>query len=77
MLATKLDLAEIDDACYALVCNVALFSTDDISSTLPPSVTNLLLEYSDVFPSKILLGVPHIRGIEHQIDLIPGATLPN
>jgi hypothetical protein len=42
MFATKLDLAEINDVCYALVCKDALFSTDDISSTLPPSVTNLL-----------------------------------
>jgi hypothetical protein len=42
MFATKLDLAEIDDVCYALVCKDALFSMNDISSTLPPSVTNLL-----------------------------------
>jgi hypothetical protein len=42
IFATKLDLAEINDVCYALVCKDALFSTDDISSTLPPSVTNLL-----------------------------------
>jgi hypothetical protein len=42
MFATKLDLVDINDVCYALVCKDALFSTDDISSTLPPSVTNLL-----------------------------------
>jgi hypothetical protein len=77
MFATKLDLAEINDGCYASVCKDALFLTDDISSTLPPSVTNLLQEYSDVFPTKIPLGLPPIRGIEHQIDLIPGAALPN
>jgi hypothetical protein len=75
MFATKLDLAEIDDVCYALVCKDAFFSTDDISSTLPPSVTNLLQEYSDVFPTEIHPGLPPIRGIEHQIDLIPRATL--
>ena len=54
-----------------------LFSMDDISSTLPPSVTNLLQEYSDVFPTEIPPGLPPIRGIEHQIDLIPGVSLPN
>jgi hypothetical protein len=77
MFTTKLDLVEIDDVCYALVCKDALFSMDDISSTLPPSVTNLLQEYSDVFPTEIPPGLPPIRGIEHQIDLIPRATLPN
>jgi hypothetical protein len=77
MLATKFDLAEINDVCYALVCKDALFSTDDISSILAPSVTNLLQEYSDVFPFEIPLGLPPIRGIEHQIDLIPGVSLPN
>jgi hypothetical protein len=30
-----------------------------------------------MFPSEIPAGVPPIRGIEHQIDLIQGASLPN
>ncbi|WVZ70565.1 hypothetical protein U9M48_019224 [Paspalum notatum var. saurae] len=34
-------------------------------------------EYADVFPAEIPPGLPPIRGIEHQIDLIPGASLPN
>jgi hypothetical protein len=44
-LATKMDLAEIadvPDACYALVCKRALFSLDDASVVLPPAVANLL-----------------------------------
>ena len=40
-------------------------------------MTNLLQEFRDVFPSEIPPGLPPIRGIEHQIDLIPGASLPN
>ncbi len=80
LLATKTDLAEIreDDAiCYAFVCRDALFSLDNLPATLPPAVTNLLQEYADVFPAEIPPGLPPIRGIEHQIDLIPGASLPN
>jgi len=60
-----------------LVCKDALFSTDGISSTLPSSITNLLQEYSDVFSPEIPPGLPPIQGIEHQIDLILGASLPN
>ena len=80
MLATKSDLAEIhvnDACCYVLICKYAFFSIEDIASTLPAPVTNLLQEFRDVFPSKIPPGLPPIRGIEHQIDLIPGASLPN
>jgi hypothetical protein len=43
---------------------------------LPPAVANVLEEYLDVFPSEIPAGLPLMRGIEHQIDLIPGASLP-
>jgi hypothetical protein len=42
MMATKSDLVEINDVGYALICKDALFFMDDISSILPPSVTNLL-----------------------------------
>ena len=80
MLAMKSDFAKINDddaCCYALVCKDALFSIDDIASTLPAPVTNLLQEFRDVFPSEIPPGLPLIHRIEHQIDLIPGASLPN
>ena len=48
MLATKSDLLEThatDACCYALVCKDAFFSIDDIASTLPASVTNLLQQF--------------------------------
>ncbi|KAG7568008.1 Integrase catalytic core [Arabidopsis thaliana x Arabidopsis arenosa] len=44
---------------------------------LPSNVLSLLQEYSDVFPEDSPGGLPPIRGIEHQIDFVPGATLPN
>jgi transposase InsO family protein len=63
--------------CYALVCKDVLISLLDVQHSLPPAVANILQDYCDVFPSEIPPGLPPIRGIEHQIDLIPGASLPN
>jgi hypothetical protein len=79
MLATKCNIAEIsdDDTCYALICKRVLFSLVDIASSFPPTVTSPLQEYEDVSSSEIPPGLPPMRGIEHQIDLIPGAILPN
>ncbi|KAK1594300.1 hypothetical protein QYE76_017694 [Lolium multiflorum] len=36
-----------------------------------------MTEFGDVFPDEVPAGLPPLRGIEHQIDLIPGASLPN
>jgi hypothetical protein len=80
MLATKSDLTistNIDVSFHALVCMPVLFSLEDITTPLPHAITNLLQEFEDVFPAEIPPGLPPLRGIEHQIDLIPGASLPN
>ncbi|KAL0411708.1 UNVERIFIED_CONTAM: Transposon Ty3-G Gag-Pol polyprotein [Sesamum latifolium] len=34
-------------------------------------------DYEDVFPDEIPPGLPPIQGIKHQIDFMPGASLPN
>ncbi|XP_024005038.1 uncharacterized protein LOC112082170 [Eutrema salsugineum] len=44
---------------------------------LPPEISSLLDRFKDVFPDEIPAGLQSIRGIEHQIDLVPGAALPN
>jgi hypothetical protein len=80
MLATKSDLTvstNVDVSLYALVYRQVLFSLEDITAPLPRAITNLLQEFKNVFPTKIPLGLPPLRRIEHQIDLIPGASLSN
>ncbi|XP_056843071.1 uncharacterized protein LOC130495662 [Raphanus sativus] len=44
---------------------------------VPAEVQVLMDQYKDVFPEEIPAGLPPIRGIEHQIDFVPGAPLPN
>jgi hypothetical protein len=80
MLATKSDLAistNVDVSFQALVCRQVLFSLEDITTPLPRAITNLLQEFKDVFLAEIPPGLPPLRGIEHQIDLISDASLPN
>jgi hypothetical protein len=48
-----------------------------MQQSLPPIVANILQEYADVFPSEVSAGLPPLQGIEHQINLILGASLPN
>src|SRR3954466_8806785 len=80
LFATKVDISDLDVSqyvCYDFVCKEALFSFEELPPSLPPVVTDLLQEFLDVFPPNVPPGLPPIRGIEHQIDLIPGASLPN
>jgi hypothetical protein len=44
---------------------------------LPRQIKELLEEFKDVFLDELPKGLPPIHGIEHQIDLVPGASLPN
>ena len=44
---------------------------------IPTKVRKLIKKYEDVFPADLPPGLPPLRGVEHQIDLVPGASLPN
>ncbi|XP_071901035.1 uncharacterized protein [Coffea arabica] len=78
-------LAKVKNVRKALHSNQVLFIlfgkesllTNALDASLPSVITNLLQEYQDVFPEDIPNGLPPLRGIEHQIDFIPGSSLPN
>ena len=57
----------------ALTCT----ATSSELMNLPPQIENLLSEFEDLFSHEGPIGLPPLRGIEHQIDFIPGASLPN
>ncbi|OMP00001.1 reverse transcriptase [Corchorus capsularis] len=57
----------------------ALVDENDVvqDSGLHPKLLPLFDEYGNVFPDEIPAGLPPLRDIQHQIDLIPGSVLPN
>jgi len=80
MMAKNGDLKELSEpnaTFFVLMYKEIFLPTNDLSSTLPNVAFNVLQEYEDVFLEEVSLGLPPKRGIEHQIDLVPGASLPN
>ena len=54
-----------------------VYFTNDLNSSLPCEIVSLLQEFVDVFLEEIPYGFPPLRGIEHRIDFILSASLPN
>jgi hypothetical protein len=60
-----------------LMYKEALLCTNDLVGALPSVIVSLLQEFEDVLPEEVPYGLPPIRGIEHHIDFIPCASIPN
>ena len=60
-----------------LVYKEAYFNTNDLDSAISSVAVSLMQEFDDVFLEDIPSGLPPLRGIEHQIDLVPGAPIPD
>jgi hypothetical protein len=73
----KLDLYFSNKPMILLVYKEAYFNTNDLDPAIPSVAVSLMQEFDDVFPEDIPNGLPPLRGIEHQIDLVPGASIPN
>ena len=75
MLSTKQVAKEMKviGCCYALVVK----RKEDQENPIPPDTMKLLEKFFDVLPNELPDGLPPKRDIQHHIDLIPGATLPN
>ncbi|XP_042954672.1 uncharacterized protein LOC122291092 [Carya illinoinensis] len=52
-------------------------SAVDVDTDLPVEVQRLLAEFSNLMPEYLPPGLPPMRDIQHQIDLVPGSSFPN
>ena len=81
LLASKREVKEVRNNPSHILHFVLLYKDEVIlpndSPPLPPIIATILQEFADVFPDELPPGLPPLRGIEHRIDLIPGAQLPN
>jgi hypothetical protein len=71
------DLLASNSVSYDLICKDAMISLHDMQQSLPPMVANILQEYADIFLCEVPSGLPPLWGIEHQMNLITGASLQN
>jgi len=69
-------LSEPNATFFVLLYKENFLSTNDLSSTLPSVIFNVLQECEDVFSEEVPPGLPLEREVEHQIDLVLGASLP-
>ena len=60
--------------CYALVAREA---DRNIEEQIPEHIKSILEEFFEALPQDLLGELPPLRDIQHAIDLVLGATLPN
>ena len=75
-LLSKSELEKEVRAGSDVMALVAIEETEN-EKEIPKEVEPILAEFVDVVPEEIPHGLPPMRDIQHQIDLVPGSVLPN
>jgi len=80
-LATKSEVKRLfraKQSLYILLCKNQILTTNTFDDfEVPSSVKSFLQDFQDRFSSSVPSVLTPLRGIEHQLDLIPRASLPN
>ncbi|KAJ0865930.1 putative nucleotidyltransferase, Ribonuclease H [Helianthus annuus] len=78
MLVTRSEFAGLDKTePDHIIFGLLVTEENPIIPIIPPEVQPLLSEFRDVFPTEIPAGLPLVREIQHCIDFLSGASIPN
>ena len=66
-----------DQPMILLLFKESYLNTNETNQSLSSMAVSLLQEFDDVFTEEVPSGLPPIKGIEHQIDFVPRAVIPN
>lgn len=66
---------EDENPMVLLMYKETLILSNDITLSLPKSIVPLLQEFKDIFLKELPSRLPLVCGIEHQINLVPGASI--
>jgi hypothetical protein len=78
--AKQSDLTHVyffDMSMILLLYKETYFNANELDSCVLSICVSLLHEFKNVFPDKIPSGLPSIKGIEHQINLVPSLVILN
>ena len=68
-----LDTMRREDVCFSIVPKDAKAKVEEV----PTEVADLLKEFPDIVSNNVPDGLPPVRKISHQMDLISRASFPN
>ena len=75
---TLLSMTQFDEELQQLDIGYMLLGKEVADSVMVPDlVVPLVSKFSDLFLDELPDGLPPMRDIQHHIDLVPGAALPN
>ncbi|KAL6346066.1 hypothetical protein AAG906_025346 [Vitis piasezkii] len=66
---------QVDDANFVVALVVK--GQSEATINIPTKVQEVLADFLNLSPNELLNEFPPMRNIQHQIDLVPGASLPN